>query len=74
VKFEAFTKVRVQIIKYMKTTRNQGTLDKNIQLMEYEFRTCKSFKYEGAVVTEKNETTVKMKVRKVADNRCLFAV
>jgi hypothetical protein len=63
VKFEAFTKVRVQIIKHMKTTRNQGTLDKNIQLMEYEFPTCESFKYEGVVVTEKNETTMKMKAR-----------
>jgi hypothetical protein len=33
--------------KYIKTTRNQGTLDKNIQLMEYEFPICESFKYLG---------------------------
>jgi hypothetical protein len=37
--------------KCMKTIRNQATLDKNIQLIEYEFPNCKSFKYLGAVAT-----------------------
>jgi hypothetical protein len=45
--------------KYMKVTRNEDTLQKNIQLMEYEFPTCENFKYLGAVVTEKNDTAVK---------------
>jgi hypothetical protein len=41
----------------MKATWNQSTLDKNIQLVEYEFPTCESFKYLGAVVTQINDTT-----------------
>jgi hypothetical protein len=60
--------------KYMKTTRNQGILDKNIQLMVYEFSTCKSFTYLVEVVTEKNDTTVEIKARIVAGNRCLLVV
>jgi hypothetical protein len=60
--------------KYMKTARNQGSLDKNIQLVEYEFPTCKCFKYLGEVVTEKNDTTVEIKARIVTGNRRLFAV
>jgi hypothetical protein len=58
----------------MKTTRNQGTLDKNIQLLEYEFPTCESMKYLGVVVAEKNDTTVEINARKVAGNRCVFSV
>jgi hypothetical protein len=47
--------------KYMKTTRNQDTLDKNIQLLDYEFLTGNNFKYLGAVVTEKNYTNIEIK-------------
>jgi hypothetical protein len=36
--------------------------------MEYEFLTCESFKYLGAIVTEKNDTNIETKARLVANN------
>jgi hypothetical protein len=58
--------------KYVNITRNQGTLDKNIQLTEY--KNCENFKYLGEIVTDKNDKTVEIKATITAGNKCLFTV
>jgi hypothetical protein len=57
----------------MKTTRNQVTLDKNIQLLDFEFLTGNNFKYLGAVVAETYDTNIETKAILAAANTCVFA-